>query len=145
MFLGCQRVAPIILLSLLPILGCAREKLPEFGQVAGTVTAKGKPVKGVAITFMPDPSQSNELPYNASGQTDAQGKYQLRYSLKGHEGEGAALGWNRAIAVDTRYAGIPQGQPPPPRIFSPSYGSITNSPLKFEVKPGQNTFDIELK
>jgi hypothetical protein len=134
----------LVLLNALWIVGCG-EKLPEFGQVTGTVTAKGKPLKGMIVTFMPDPSQGNELPYNASGQTDDQGKYTLRWGFKGQQGEGAALGWNRAIVIDTRYSSIPQGAPLPPRLFAPGYSAITSTPLKFDVKPGPQTIDIELK
>ncbi len=131
-------------LAVVCLSGCA-EKLPEFGQVQGTVTAKGKPLKNIIITFMPDPTQGNELPYNGSGQSDDQGKYELRYGFKGHEGVGAAIGWNRAVAIDTRYSSIPQGAPLPPRLFSPEYSGIATTPLKFEVKPGPQTIDIELK
>jgi hypothetical protein len=139
-----SRLSALLIANALWLAGCA-EKLPEFGQVQGTVIARGKPLKGMIVTFMPDPSQGNELPYNASGQTDAQGKYELRYAHKGNEGAGAAVGWNRAIIIDTRYGSIPQGQPLPPRLFSPEYSTITNTPLKFEVKPGPQTIDIELR
>jgi hypothetical protein len=127
------------------LVGCRNEKVPEFGQVTGTVTAKGKPLKGIIVTFMPDPTKGNDNPFNASGQTDAQGKYVLRHSFKGHEGEGAPIGWNRVIAVDTRYSSIPQGAPLPPQLFGAAYSAVTSTPLKYEVKPGPQTIDLELK
>ena len=139
-----RQAALALSLSVLWLIGCG-EKPPEFGQVTGSLTAKGKPLKDMIVTFMPDPAEGNELPYNASGQTDETGAYQLRYSLKGLEGEGAALGWNRVLITDTRFGSVPQGQPPPPRLFSPDYSRITTTPLKFEVKPGPQTIDIELK
>lgn len=131
-------------ISLLWLTGCG-PGLPEFGQVQGTVTAKGKPLKGMIVTFMPDPSQGNELPYNAGSETDEQGKYRLRYSHKGAEGEGAAVGWNRVIIIDTRYASIPQGGQLPPRLFSADYSLVNTTPLKFEIKPGEQTIDLDLK
>lgn len=126
------------------LVGCG-DPPPEFGQVTGTVTAGGQPLKNVIITFMPDPTKGNELPFNGSGQTDDAGKFELRFGFKGHEGLGAAVGWNRVIAVDTRFSSVPQGAPLPPRLFAPEYSSVTATPLSFEVKPGAQTFDIELK
>jgi hypothetical protein len=134
----------ICTIGLLSLAGCA-EKLPEFGLVTGTVTAKGKPLKGMIVTFMPDPTQGNELPYNGTGQTDEKGKYELHYAHKGHSGAGAAVGWNRVVVIDTRYSSVPQGAPLPPRLFPPAYSIITSTPLKFEVKAGPQTIDLDLK
>lgn len=136
--------ASAVAIALFECFGCS-EKLPEFGQVTGTVTANGQALKGMIVTFMPDPMQGNELPYNATAETDAQGKYELRYSHKGEEGLGAAVGWNRVVVIDTRYSSIPQGAPLPPRLFSPDYSIITTTPLKYEVKPGPQTINLELK
>jgi hypothetical protein len=109
------------------------------------VTAKGKPLKGLIVTFMPDPAPGKEIPYNGTSETDDQGRYELRYSYKGNEGVGAAVGMNRVVVIDTRYSSIPQGAPLPPRLFSPQYGIITSTPLKFDVKPGPNTINLELQ
>jgi hypothetical protein len=38
--------------------GCS-EPMPEFGEVSGTVTSKGKPLPKVAVTFLPDPLKGN--------------------------------------------------------------------------------------
>jgi hypothetical protein len=140
-----SRLAALCTVCTLLLVGCQHEKLPEFGQVTGTVTAKGKPLKGIIVTFMPDPTKGNDNPFNATGKTDAQGKYQLRHAFKGHEGEGAPVGWNRVIVIDTRYGSIPQGAPLPPPLFSSSYSAVTSTPLKFEVKPGPQTIDLDLK
>lgn len=136
-------VATGLFSSLLLSAGCA-EPLPEFGQVEGVVTVKGKPQKGLIITFMPDPAAGNDWPFNASGKTDDQGKYILLYAHKGMEGPGAPTGWNRATIQDTRYASIPQGAPLPPRLFSTDYSGAATTPLKYEVKPGPQTINIEL-
>jgi hypothetical protein len=128
---------------LVAIIGCG-EKLPEFGQVSGVVTAKGQPLKGMIVTFMPDPSKGNELPYNGTGRTDDEGRYTLEWGFKGEKGQGAAVGWNKVVVIDTRYSSIPQGAPVPPRLFPPNYGLITSTPLAFEVKPGPQTIDLKL-
>ena len=126
------------------LAGCS-EELPEFGQVDGVLTVKGAPKKGMFITFMPEPTEGKELPYNATSETDEQGKYRLRYVHDGQEGEGAPIGWHRVIVHDPRFSSIPQGQSLPPRFFSVDYGNPTKTPLKFEVKPGPQTINIELK
>lgn len=134
-----------LLAGLLFASGGCKEKGPEFGQVTGTVTVKGKPMKGVALTFMPEPSPGHELRINAGGLTDAQGRYELAYAYEGTQGRGAPVGMHRVMALDTRFTGIPQGAPKPPRVFSTDYSSPTTTPLKIEVKPGEQTIDLELK
>ena len=123
--------------------GCA-EKLPDFGQVTGVVTANGKPVKGAVVTFMPEPSEGNESPINASSMTDDQGRFELKYGYKDASGVGAPVGWHRVLVLDTRFSSIPQGGTMPARIFSLDYSSPGTTPLKFEVKPGTQTFDIQV-
>lgn len=137
------RAAALLFASLL-VAGCSGEKIPEFGQVEGVLKAAGKPLKGMIVTFMPDPLQGNDNPFNSTAETDDQGKYRLTYAFKGVQGPGAAVGWHRVIVIDTRYASIPQGQALPPRLFSAAYSSVTTTPLKFEVKAGQQTIDLDL-
>jgi hypothetical protein len=123
--------------------GCS-EPMPEFGEVSGKVTAKGKPLPKVAVTFLPDPLKGNVSPINAMAETDDQGKYTLRYKFKGHEGAGAPLGWHRVTLLDTRFSSIPQGGTLPPRWFSIDYSSPSSTPLKHEVKAGEQTIDLAL-
>jgi hypothetical protein len=124
--------------------GCS-EPMPEFGIVRGVVTANGKPLPKVVITFMPDPTKGNNWPINASATTDEQGKYELRYGYKGQAGAGAPVGWHRVTALDTRFSSIPQGARLPPRWFSISYSSPSSTTLRYEVKPGEQTIDLDLK
>jgi len=139
-FFACGFVAASV-----AVAGCGGEKLPEFGQVVGTLSARGKPLKGMAITFMPDPGQGNNSPINASATTDEQGNYSLRYGYKDNSGAGAPVGWHLVTVLDTRYSSIPQGVKLPPRLFPLSYSDPSRTPLKFEVKPGEQTIDIDLK
>ena len=125
------------------VAGC-NEPMPEFGQVSGVVEARGKPLKNMTVTFMPDPAQGNNWPINASGTTDDQGKYTLRYGYKGEHDAGAPVGWHLVSVMDTRYSSIPQGQPIPPRLFALDYSSPTTTPLKVEVKLGEQTIDLEV-
>ena len=131
------------LLLLANFSGCA-EPLPEFGKVTGVVTVKGAPKKGLAVTFMPEPSEGKELAINAASETDEQGKYELRYSIDGQQAVGAPVGTHRVLVYDPRFASIPQGEAAPPRWFSLDYSNPLKTPLRFEVKPGDQTFDIKL-
>ena len=131
------------LLLLAGLCGCA-EPLPEFGKVTGIVTVKGAPKKGLAITFLPEPTEGKELAINAAGETDEQGKYELRYSIDGQQDIGAPVGKHRVLVYDPRFATIAQGEAAPPRWFSLDYSNPIKTPLRFEVKPGNQTFNIEL-
>ena len=126
-------------------VGCGKEKGPEIGQVTGVVRVKGKPQKGLAIRFLPEPLPGVELPINAAGFTDEQGKYELMYAYKDEKGPGAPVGMHRVLVDDSRYSSIPQGAPVPPRMFSTDYGRLNLTPLKVEVKPGPQTIDLDLK
>lgn len=128
---------------LVQVIGCS-EQLPEFGQVTGAVTVKGAPKKGLLVTFFPEPTEGRELAINAAGETDEQGKFELRSMHQGREIVGAPIGMCRVIVHDPRYSSIPQGAPLPPRWFSIDYGNPLKTPLRFEVKPGPQTFDIKL-
>lgn len=132
-----------VLASLTWVGGCS-EPMPEFGEVSGTVTSKGKPLPNVEVTFLPDPLKKNESPINGWASTDDQGKYTVKYKFKGHEGAGAPIGWHRVTLLDTRFSSIPQGGTLPPRWFSIDYSSPSKTPLTFEVKAEPQTFDIAL-
>lgn len=91
--------------------------------VKGRVTCYGKPVKEAAITFSPAPrSQDDREPGKpATGFTDAEGNYR--------ELDGALVGQHRVLVTldDTNPARCKRSKQ-----------------LALEVKPGSNTFDIEL-
>lgn len=128
----------------MPLLTGCGEKLPEFGPVEGIVRIKGKPKQGILVRFLPDPAKGNELAVNASGLTDASGKYQLRYAFKDIDGMGAPVGWHRVVLEDSSLSSIPQGAPIPPRIIPVAYNSPASTPLAFEVKAEPQTIDLEI-
>jgi PKD repeat protein len=124
-------------------VGCGKPA-PKFGEVSGKVVVNGKPMSRLYVQFLPDPDQGNDVAANASGETDEQGNYTLRYVYQGSEGNGAVVGWNRIIVEDTRLASVPQGAKLPPLVIPASYSNVARTPLSFEVKPGAQTFDIQI-
>ncbi len=108
--------------------GCGRSDLPELGRVQGTVTLDGKPLPGVAVGFYPTSGGRQALAI-----TDKDGKYELKFV----EGvSGAKTGLNEVTVF------WPDGSTPTAPIPD-KYNK--NSDLKFEVKPGKNTFDIKME
>jgi hypothetical protein len=130
----------------LTLLGCNRAPSPDFAPVQGTVTINGKPQKGLLIRFSPDPEKGNGMPALASGTSDDQGKYSLRYEFRNKEGEGAPVGWHRVTLIDTSVGFTPQGSKPKPSAVPAVYNSPTTTPLVVEVRPGENhALNLEVK
>ena len=120
---------------------------PELGQVTGTITLDGKPLSGVAVVFQPD----NGRP--ATGVTDKEGKYELRYI---RDTMGTKIGHNRVeIAPQEGEEDDPveasadevNSSPQPNRSGRSRIPARYNirSELEADVKPGENTFDFDLK
>ncbi len=122
----------------LAVVGCA-EPL-EFGQVRGTVSLNGKPLDEVRVMFLPDPLAGNKGSHSECV-SNGDGKYEQVYAQDA-EIKGALVGWHRVVVEDIaaensrdRYRKI--------RINA-SFSSSAQTPLKFEVVPGEQTFDLEL-
>jgi hypothetical protein len=140
---AAPRFALAALLLILLATGCGKRK-PEMGQVEGTVRVKGQPHAGLFVRFLPDPEKGNNLPINASGKTDAQGKYTLQHEYDGAQGSGAPVGWHRVLIEDNSRGPTPQGQTPPPPLIPVDYNNPATTPLRFEVKPGSQTIDLDV-
>lgn len=126
------------------VAGCG-EKGPDFAPVQGVVRINGKPERGLLVSFSPDGDKGNVLPCFSTGKSDDQGKYTMHYEYRGKEGTGASLGWQRATVIDSKVGFTPQGQQPKPSAVPFEYGSVTTTPLVVEVKPGDNTIDLDVK
>jgi len=124
--------------------GCDGEPSPDFAPVAGVVRINGKPQPKLLVRFSPDPEKGNGLPAVATGTSDAQGKYTLKYEFRGEEGAGAPVGWHRVSVVDTSVGHTPQGQMPKPSAVPLQYSNPATSPLTKEVKPGDQMIDIDI-
>lgn len=110
------------------VAGCGRKDLPELGRVQGTVTLDGKPLAGAAVGFYPLSGGRQAVAI-----VDKDGKYELTF-VDGVQG--AKTGMNEVTVF------WPDGTQPTAPIPA-KYNTKTQ--LKFEVKPGKNTFDIKLE
>lgn len=130
--------------------GCSRSI--TFAPVEGVVTKDGRPVAKVEVIFFAD---GDTVGPRASGWTDDAGHYQLRADLGQ---EGAPVGRHRVCLLDRSTPPQPFGEekkgtedekkPPSPKAlrFPPEYSDLVQTPLRdVEVKPGPNTFDINLR
>ena len=133
------RHACLLLLFLVALAGC--EKLPQFGRVSGTVTMNGQPLDQVRVLFMPDPEEGNQGAYSVCI-TDDDGKYDLVYS-QDSEIHGAIVGWHRCVVEDIKGENT-RDEVIPIRIPA-EYSSSGHTPLRFEVKAEDQTFDIDIK
>lgn len=136
----------------LAIVGCGGgASLPEgeTGTVSGIVKLDGTPVaKGTGISFMRDSDGAL-----ATGICDSAGGYALQ--MKG--GLSIVAGtYHIAVTAPNPTAGLTEEQAMelsmagklPKESDSPipeRYRNLTESTIIFEVKPGSNTFDLDMK
>ena len=120
------------------LVGCGSPH--EFGQVSGTVSLNGKPLDEVRVMYLPDPLAGNQGAHSESV-SDGEGKYELVYS-RDAQTKGALVGWHRVVIEDIA-AENSRDRYRPIRIRE-AYSSSAQTPLKFEVVPGEQTFDLEL-
>jgi hypothetical protein len=137
--------APWITILVGVIAGGCGNRVP-LGQVEGTVRLDGQALEEVAVTFLPDAAEGTSGPHS-TGKTDAAGHFHLRCE-DGHEG--AAVGWHRVTVEDLAPYRLPRDQTPPattealkPRVPA-AYADPGKTPLRGEVKPGEQTIDLEL-
>jgi hypothetical protein len=137
--------APWITILVGVIAGGCGNRVP-LGQVEGTVRLDGRPLEDVAVTFLADAAEGTPGPHS-TGKTDAAGHFQLRCE----DGrEGAAVGSHRVIVEDLAPYRLPRDDDAPattealkPRVPA-AYADPGKTPLRGEVKPGQQTIDLEL-
>ncbi|MCA1685427.1 MAG: hypothetical protein LC745_05475 [Planctomycetia bacterium] len=132
------------------LAGCGGDpNKPALGRVSGTVTYQGKPLTTGVVTFVPSSGPGAATGQAASGEINGSGGYSLSTF---EPGDGAVLGVH-TVTVQAREGEIitGQGMPAPgqvvkvPKSLIPErYAKGDTSKLQFEVKPGSNTYNIEL-
>ena len=118
------RIAPLVALGAVASLlaGCET----PYATVKGRVTLDGKPLGGALVGFYPDQGRGSH------GETDADGRYELRYTNK----KAGVPPGGCVVRITTADANTPEKLPA--RYHD-------KSELAEEVKPGDNVFDFELK
>jgi hypothetical protein len=127
--------------SVIVMTGCGSKS----NAVTGKVTYNGQPVTGGSLTFLPVTSSAGDpqaAGKPAAANVDSAGNYKL---IPGGDSGGAAKGMNRVVysaPVSDIPAGVElqPGQGPAPSPFD----GLRPKTETVEVKPGNNTIDIEL-
>lgn len=110
-------------------LGCSRTHQAAESRVSGAVTLNGTALTSGQVSFF-----SGESGTGGMATLNGEGHYEIK---------GLAPG-NYEITV-TPQEPIPNGPPVPPSDLPGKYASATTSGLSFSLKPGSNTFNLELK
>lgn len=118
------------LMVLMTVWGCGGEHRARQGHVAGTVTLNGAALTSGQVSFFSAESGIGGMsPINGEG----------HYEINGLNAPG-----DYQITV-TPQEPTPGGPAVPPSDLPAKYSSATTSGLSFSLKPGNNTFPIELK
>ena len=128
--------AIVVLLLCIAATGCGNA---YDATAQGTVTHNGKPLALGTITFHPE----GRGPV-AYGSIQADGSY----SLTTGERVGIVPGKYRVTVVASETIKPPAGSiaSPTPRLITPKrYGNLKTTDLAAEVKPGNNTFNFDLR
>lgn len=147
--LNASQLAIALSLVALNLSGCgASSDQPQLGQVTGTITLDGEPLKGIEVVFYPD----NGRP--ARGKTDSHGNYELTYI---RQTLGTKLGHNRVEIApseegeedsdagdNSEKSGDADSPPKRGRIKIPARYN-TKSELEADVMPDENVFDFRLE
>lgn len=118
----------------LALVGCSNPN--PVGTVKGTATVKGKPYSKAAVMFV-----SLETGHGASGDLDAEGKFQLSDPLP--VGKYTVYFAPKSIAPeDATAAPIPMQMD---KVVPDKYWSESSSDIKVDVKEGANEVPVEIK
>jgi hypothetical protein len=149
-----HRLVVVILISLggvVPLSGCGK-RLPPIVPVQGTVLLNDNPLPKASVTFVPQLDNFG-AESNSAGITDEDGHFSLTCAYNNQPG--AVVGTHVVVVTD----------PPMPaemrrvqdmreqnaylaklgnRPIPPQYSSPTRSPIRIEIKQGQEPVKIEL-
>ncbi len=128
------------LVLLIPLFGCGGGSSLDLAPVTGKVTYNGKPVDHGMVSFMPTGETRGP---QAAGSIQPDGTFTIKTAGK----EGAVVGSHKVI-VQCRRIVTPEeaknlviGE----LLIPKQYAQFGATPLKIDVKPGNNELPIELK
>ena len=145
--------------AMLGVWGCGGADVGFQSQpVGGVVLFNGEPVEGATVSFSPDSGSEETAGVPAVGRTRPDGTFSLRALQSGLPvTAGTAVGQYIVTVVkqeipalsDPEFANNPPPVVPPemlePKDLLPAvYGSTVRSPLRAEVREGDNQFRFEL-
>jgi hypothetical protein len=145
----------VLLASAASLSGCGTDPdKPKLGRVWGKVTYNGKAVTKGVVSFVPSGGPGAQTGQPATGEIGADGSYSLTTF---ESGDGAVLGEHKVIvqAREDDPALKGHGMPipdkdgrlnikPPTYLVPRKYETAEKSPLRFTVKEGSNTYNIDL-
>ena len=111
----------------------------NLATVRGTVTFNGEPVDHGQVVFSPT-GEAGGPP--AIGEINSDGAFRMKTA----EFDGAAVGRHK-VTVHSRRPLRPEEEKSlivPELLIPDRYASEIDTPLSFQVEPGDNQFDIEL-
>ena len=127
-----QRFLVSLLILFVPFF-CGCSDSPATALVEGTVSFDGKPLAGTTVMFQPvDGSRLS------AGETDASGKYTLRFTPT----KMGAVPGEHKVVIQTA-PGEPDPENPVEELLPTKYNSATE--LKATLKNGRQTVDFDLK
>jgi hypothetical protein len=148
--------ALVLIVSAASLLGCGGDLgKPKLGRVSGKVTYNGQPVTKGVVSFVPSSGPGAATGQTATGEVGQDGSYTLTTF---DTGDGAVLGEHTVVVIAREEDPAIQGHGMPipdstgklktkaPKYLVPeTYATVTKSPLRYTVKEGSQTHDIELK
>jgi hypothetical protein len=129
--------------------GCGKAP-PAIVPVAGVIRLDGRPLKKVAVRFIPKTDHGPE--YIAIGVTDESGRYTL--TCKGKPG--ACAGENHVLVTEAELPSLPRDERGHPKVAAyfeslggrplpEMYAKLVDSPLSADVRAGRAEYDFDLK
>ena len=126
------------------LVGCGGgDEGPKLVPVSGVVTVDGAPLATANVSFRPDTSKGNTVPYEPGGAADGTGRFELTTTAR----KGAPVGWYKVVVfapTPPRTSGdAPKVGPPP---FNAKYSDAARTDLSIEVKAGAvaGAYDLKL-
>jgi hypothetical protein len=106
--------------------------------VEGTVVKDGRPLADIQVVFLADAEAGTQGP-RASGITDESGHYRLRTD---NGEDGVVVGKHHVCLFVLEAEAM---TPAEKRRVTRLYGSFSETPLRIEVRPGEQVIDLEVK
>ena len=129
-------------LAMVLLAGCSGSPEKTY-PVQGVVRLDGKPLDGGAVLFESIEPGGSGRRYTARGTIDGQGGYRL--STFGRY-DGAVAGRHRVVVLpDLSQMTDNPNAPPLPITVPVKYSALETTNLEYEVEPGDNPIDIELR